>query len=174
MSLVSQIAAQRHPGIGGLLTDGNSAYSSEGESEVESADSARSSSSDGTARKPGRRNYDSPIHEASSDDEKSSRTSQSQDADKGSHDERRRKPLKAKLRTSAMGGVGSAGKTGSMSKKSSKKYGGANNFWTAINDNELLLAINMQGIQILENSQRARVVYHIDLEDILYVMGKGS
>ena len=174
MSLMSQIAAQRHPGIGGLLADGDEAYSSEGESEVESADSARSSSSEGTSRKPGRRNYDSTIHEASSEDEKSSRTSQSQDADKGSPDERRKKPLKAKMRTSAMGGVGSAGRSEGTSKKPSKKSDGANNFWTAINDDELLLAINMQGIQILENSQRARVVYHIDLEDILFVMGKGS
>lgn len=78
------------------------------------------------------------------------------------------------MRTSAMGGVGSAGRSEGTSKKPSKKSGGANNFWTAINDDELLLAINMQGIQILENSQRARVVYHIDLEDILFVMGKGS
>ena len=130
MSLMSQIAAQRHQGIGSLLTDGNSAYSSDGESEIESADSARSSSSEGTARKPGRRNYDSTIHEASSEDERSSRTSQSQDADLSSHDERRKKPLKAKLRTSAFGGVGSARKSESTSKKPSRKYGGASNFWT--------------------------------------------
>lgn len=92
MSIMSHIAAQRHPGIGGLLTDGNSASSSDGESEVESADSARSSSSEGTMRKPGRRNYDSTIHEASSEDERSSGTSQRQDADKGSQDERRKRP----------------------------------------------------------------------------------
>ena len=32
--------------------------------------------------------------------------------------------------------------------------------------------INLQGIQILDNSRRDRIVHHIDYEDVLYVMGK--
>jgi hypothetical protein len=73
-----------------------------------------------------------------------------------------------------MGGDGSTGKSEGVSRKLQKKYSGASSFWAQLDDDELLLAISMQGVQILENSRRARIVYHIDLEDILYVMGKGS
>jgi hypothetical protein len=84
MSLMGHIAAQRHAGMNGLLPDVNSAYSSDNEdSEVESADSARSSSSQsshsreqlGTMRRQGKRNYESTIHEARSEDERSSGSS---------------------------------------------------------------------------------------------------
>lgn len=37
-----------------------------------------------------------------------------------------------------------------------------------------MLIINMQGVQLLECSKRDRIIYHIDYEDIIYVMGKGS
>ena len=32
----------------------------------------------------------------------------------------------------------------------------------------------MQGIHMLENSKRERIVVHIDFEDVIYVMGKGE
>lgn len=38
----------------------------------------------------------------------------------------------------------------------------------------MLLAINLQGINILDNSKRNRIVQHIDYENVLYVMGKGQ
>jgi len=41
-------------------------------------------------------------------------------------------------------------------------------------DDNILLVINLQGIQILENAKRDRIVHHLDYEDLLYVMGKGN
>jgi hypothetical protein len=38
----------------------------------------------------------------------------------------------------------------------------------------ILLAIGLQGIQILDFERRDRIAHHIDYEDILYVMGKGT
>ena len=78
MSLMGHIAAQRY--VGGLIPDINSAYSSDNvDSEVESADSVRSSSCDSSHSKTignhGKRNYDSTIHEARSEDERSSGSS---------------------------------------------------------------------------------------------------
>ena len=46
--------------------------------------------------------------------------------------------------------------------------------WSQIPDGEILLIINLQGIQVVNNSRRDKIVLHIDFEDILYVMGKGS
>lgn len=41
-------------------------------------------------------------------------------------------------------------------------------------DDKIFVAINLQGIQILANSRRERIVHHVDYEDVLYVMGKGD
>lgn len=46
--------------------------------------------------------------------------------------------------------------------------------WNQIQDEEVLLVINLQGIFILENNKRERIVMHIDFQDLLYVMAKGN
>jgi len=176
MSLMSRIAAQRHVGMSSLLGGADSAESSDNQDsdEVESAESARSSSSEGTIRRQGRKNQDSTIQEASSQDERSSEASE--DSEEDSVDNRWKKSTKARAKR----GAGLADTDGSSSKparagrRPPQKYGRASSLWSQISDDELLLAINMQGVQILDNSRRDRIAYHIDFEDILYVMGKGS
>lgn len=173
MSLMSRIAAQRHVRMGSLLGGADSAESSDNQDsdDAESAESAHSSSSEGTTRRQGRKKQDSTIHEASSEEERSS-----EDSEEESVDERRKKSSKAKAKRGA--GLadtdGNSGKPARAGKKPPKKYGAASSLWSQISDDELLLAINMQGVQILDNSRRDRIAYHIDFEDILYVMGKGS
>lgn len=48
------------------------------------------------------------------------------------------------------------------------------NFWSSVNGPDVFLVINIQGIHILDDENRDRILQHIEFEDVLYVMGKGQ
>jgi hypothetical protein len=123
MSLLGQIAAQRKGGLGNLYADGNSSSDNPG-SEFESADSARSSGSEGSSRKPDKDGFDSTILEARSEDERSSGSSSSCASHDKSWGEEKEKKIPKPRKTVGI----DTGKKKGRSQKLQKKYG-ANSFW---------------------------------------------
>lgn len=151
-NLMSQIAAQRFSGIA------RSTY----QNDEEFIDDASDASGQSQAR-PGKVADHTIINEASSRDEKSG-SLVSEDLSEAESDKKDQENKEISILV---------GSKSDLKLKNSKPnlFG---NFWSQVSDDNILLVVNIQGIQVMENSKRDRIVHHIDYEDILYVMGKGN
>jgi len=63
--------------------------------------------------------------------------------------------------------------TASAARRERTQLTPGSSIWNQVQDDDILLVISLQGIQIVQNSKRDKILLHVDFSDLLYVMGKG-